>query len=435
MIKLSNSLSGKKEDFKPLGSPIKIYSCGPTVYSEQHLGNMRSMLLPDFLIRTLKYNNLKVKHVLNYTDVGHLTSNKDFGEDKVEKAAKSLGFTGKEITKKYIDIFEKDLTKLNIQLGKRVKATDYIKEQIYLIKKLEKKGFTYETSDGIYFNTKKFKSYGELAGFGKIERIVGKRIALGEKKSPTDFALWKFSKNEKRLQEWESPWGVGFPGWHIECSAMSMKHLGSHFDIHTGGQDLSQVHHNNEIAQSEAATGKKFVNYWIHSGFLLTDNKKASKSIGNIYTLSQLEEEGYKADQVRYLFLQTHYKKPLNFTIDKLEAAKTALERIKRRIIELKSESHKGIDSTKQYESQFLKAINDDLNLPKALQVFQLTLHDFDFDTKKKLSLLKRFDSVLGLRINEMKESQEKIPSEINKLVQSRERLRKKQIMERSRRS
>jgi len=429
MIKLYNTLTGKKENFKPIKpGNVGIYSCGPTVYSEQHIGNMRTALLADFLIRTLKHHGFKVKHIINYTDVGHLTSNKDTGEDKVEKAAKSQGLTAKEIAKKYIDLFEQDLTKLNMQLGKRVKATDNIKEQISLISKLKKKKYTYETSDGIYFDTKKFKNYGKLAGFGKIERQEGKRIALGEKKNSTDFALWKFSGKEKRLQEWSSPWGVGFPGWHLECSAMSMKNLGEHFDIHTGGQDLSQVHHNNEIAQSEAATGKKFVNYWLHAGFLLFKEEKLSKSKGNTITLLELESSGFQPMHFRYLSLLTHYKKPLNFTFDKLDSAKVSYERIKRKILELQKQLHKGSDATKQYESQFHKAIYDDLNLPKAVQVFIKTLDDFDFNSKKKLKLLEHFDSVLGLGIKNMKESKLTIPKEVTKLVQSRERFRKNKM-------
>jgi len=428
MIKLYNSLTGKKENFKPIKSGnVGIYSCGPTVYSEQHIGNMRTTLLADFLIRILKHHGFKIKHIMNYTDVGHLTSGKDTGEDKVEKAAKKVGLTAKEITKKYIDLFELDLEKLNIQLGKRERATDNIKEQIALIKKLEKKKYTYETSDGIYFDSKKFKSYGKLAGFGKIERQEGKRIALGEKKNSTDFALWKFSGNESRLQEWDSPWGVGFPGWHLECSAMSMKNLGEHFDIHTGGQDLSQVHHNNEIAQSEAATGKKFVNYWLHGGFILFKEEKLSKSKGNTITLSELEED-FSPMHFRYLCLLTHYKKPLNFTFDKLDSAKVSYERIKRKILELKKQSHKGSDSTKQYESQFHKAIYDDLNLPKAIQVFIKTLDDFDFDSKKRLKLLEHFDSVLGIGIKEMKPVDFTIPKEVTKLLQARERFRKNKM-------
>ena len=321
-------------------------------------------------------------------------------------------------------MFESDLSKLNIKLGKRVKATDYIKEQIDLIKKLEKKGYTYETSDGVYFNTKKFKKYGQLAGFGKIDRQEGKRVTKKEKKNSTDFALWKLSGEEKRQQEWQSPWGVGFPGWHIECSAMSMKHLGESFDIHTGGQDLSQVHHNNEIAQSEAATGKPFVKYWIHGGFLKFQGKKASKSTGNMVTLSELEKD-YGPMHVRYLFLLTQYRKPLNFTIDHLEAAKAAYEHIKNKIIELRTQTHKGEDSWKEHEAEFHKAIYNDLNMPKAIQAFIKTLDDFNFDPKKKIKLLEHFDQVLGIGVKNMKAEKLQIPKPIQDLIEKRDALRK----------
>jgi cysteinyl-tRNA synthetase len=432
-LQLYNTLTKKKENFKPLGNTIKIYTCGPTVYSFQHIGNMRSFLLADFLIKILKYNQFKVKHVINYTDVGHLTSDSDHGEDKMEKAAEKEGLLAQEIAKKYINSFESDIIKLNIEFGKRVKASEHIDQQISLIQKLEKEGFTYKTSDGIYFNTKKFKTYGVLSGFGKIKRKAGVRIALKEKKNSTDFALWKFSpEKEKRQQEWSSPWGTGFPGWHIECSAMSTYYLGKHFDIHTGGQDLSQVHHNNEIAQSEAATGKKFVNYWIHGGFLTFDNKKVSKSTGGLYTVSELEKENFSALHLRYLTLLTHYRKPLNFTLENLEAAKSAYEKIRRKIIETKSQIHKGKDLTKLYENQFKKAINKDLNLPQAVQIFLKALDDFNFDPKKKLSLLKKFDTVLGLQIVHMNKAHEKIPKEIKELIKQREKLRKEKNFEKA---
>ena len=425
MITLFNTLSGKKEPFKPIKTgKVSIYSCGPTVYAEQHIGNMRSMLLADLLIRMFEYNKYKVNHIINYTDVGHLTSDRDEGEDKIELAAKKEHLTAKAITQKYIDLFEKDIKKLNIELGKRVRATDTIKEQIELIKKLEKKDYTYKTSEGIYFNTGRFKSYGQLAGFGEAEIKAGVRIAKGGKKHNTDFALWKFSGEEKRLQEWDSPWGRGFPGWHIECSAMSMKYLGKHFDIHTGGQDLSQVHHNNEIAQSECATGKKFVNCWMHGGFLMYGGEKVSKSKGGLYTVSELESLNYDPLHYRYLCLLTHYKKPLNFSIENLEAAKNAYERLKRKIIEIKKETHKGSDLTKQYESAFLEAINDDLNIPKAMQVLWEAVDNFDFNTKKKIKLLEKFDSVLGLNIKSFKEQKIVIPEKVQTLVDQRESLR-----------
>jgi len=425
VITLFNTLSGKKEPFKEIKkSNVSIYSCGPTVYAEQHIGNMRSMLLADLLIRMFEYNKYKTNHIINYTDVGHLTSDRDEGEDKVELAAKKEHSTAKAITQKYIDLFEKDIKKLNIKLGTRVRATDTIKDQIELIKKLEKKGYTYKTSDGIYFNTGKFKNYGELAGFGEAERKAGARVNIGEKKHNTDFALWKFSGDEKRLQQWPSPWGLGFPGWHIECSAMSMKYLGEHFDLHTGGQDLSQVHHNNEIAQSECVTGKKFVNYWVHGGFLMYGGEKVSKSTGGLYTVSDLEALGFQPLAYRYMCLLTHYKKPMNFSIDNLEAAKNAYERLKRKVVEIKKESHKCSDLTKQYESSFEEALNDDLNLPKAMQVVWQAIDDFDFDSKKKLKLLEKFDSVLGLNIKSIKEEKVKVPKPVMELVKKRESLR-----------
>ena len=429
-LKFHNTLTIKEEEFKPINKKlVTIYSCGPTVYSNQHIGNMRTMLLTDILIRTLKYNKHLVKHVINYTDVGHLTSDSDIGEDKIEKAAKETGLTVKEIATKYIKRFEEDIEKLNIKFGKRLKATDHIPEQINLIKKLEEKNYTYKTLDGIYFNTKKFKKYGELSGFGKIKRQAGKRIALKDKKNITDFALWKFSLNTKRQQEWSSPYGIGFPGWHLECSAMSMKHLGTTIDIHTGGQDLSQVHHNNEIAQSEAATEKKFVNYWLHGGFLLFNNQKVSKSSGGLYTISELEKLNFSPLHFRYLCLLTHYRKPLNFTLENLDSAKKSFERIKRKSIEIKSQTDKGKDLTQLYKNKFHKAINDDLNIPQAIQVFLKALDDFNFDPKKKLPLLFNFDKILGLKIkNIQQETQISLPQKVQKLIQSRERFRKNKL-------
>lgn len=418
-IYLHNTLSGKTEKFKPIGKEVGMYSCGPTVYSEQHIGNMRTMLLADFVKRVLIFNKYKVKHVMNYTDVGHLTEN-DVGEDKVESFAKKHGKNVKEITGHCINKFEDDLKKLNYIFPKFVKATDHIEEQIKLIKKLEKKGYTYLTADGVYFDTSKMKNYGKLAGFDKMQRQAGKRVSLGGKRNVTDFALWKFS-SESRLQEWDSPWGKGFPGWHIECSAMAIKYLGEHFDIHTGGQDLSQVHHNNEIAQSECATGEKFVNYWIHGAFLNFDGEKMSKSKGGFYTVSDLEEQGYIPEHLRYLFLLTHYRKPLNFTFENLDSARNAFEKLKRKILELREMDVKGNDG-KGYEKMFLESVNNDLNFPEAVQVMHKMLDD-NLSSKAKLKLLYSFDEVFGLGLKEIKE--ERIPEEVRKLVIEREKARK----------
>ena len=427
MVKLYNTLKRKKEAFKPIGKEVGVYSCGPTVYWYPHIGNMRAYIFADTLKRVLLFNDYKVKQIINITDVGHLTSDRDEGEDKIEKEAKKEGKTAKEISEFYFSIFKEDIKKINILFPDVwPKATEHIKEQIELIKELESKGYTYKTSDGVYFDTSKFKNYDKLAKLKKEELKAGARVEMRDKKNPTDFALWKFSESPgKRQQEWDSPWGVGFPGWHIECSAMSMKYLGEHFDIHTGGEDHIPVHHTNEIAQSECATGKKFVNYWMHIRWLLFKGEKVSKSTGGLFTISELEGLGYKPLAYRYFVLLTHYRKPLDFSLTNLDAAKTAFERITKKIIEIKKEHHKGEDRTKEYESAFLEAINDDMNTPKAIQVFIKALEDFDFDTKKKLALLEKFDEVFGIGVKEMKEELVKVPADVQKLIDSRERLRK----------
>ncbi|PIN93436.1 cysteine--tRNA ligase [Candidatus Pacearchaeota archaeon CG10_big_fil_rev_8_21_14_0_10_31_24] len=423
-----NTLTRKKEKFIPIKKgEVGIYSCGPTVYWYQHIGNLRTYIFSDILKRILQYNGYKVKQIINITDVGHLTSDADSGEDKMEKAASKEGKNASEIAEYYFDIFHSDLKKLNIsEPNKWTKATEYIKEQIELISKLEKKGFTYKTSDGIYFDSSKFKGYGKLANLENVKLLAGKRINLGEKKNKTDFALWKFSNpNEQRQQEWKSPWGIGFPGWHIECSAMSMKYLGETFDIHTGGQDHIPIHHTNEIAQSEASTGKKFVNYWMHGAFLVNqEGKKVSKSTGGLLTITELEEQGYKSEHYRYFCLLTHYKKPLIFNFDNLDSAKVAYEKTKRKIGDLRKLHYKGEDKTSEYSEMFLEAINDDLNISKAIQIFLKALEDINFDSIKKIKLLEKFDEVLGLGVSEMKELKLSLPKEVKSLIEQREKLR-----------
>ncbi len=435
-ISFYNTLTRKKEEFTPMKKGhAGIYSCGPTVYSWQHIGNMRAYIFADLLRRCLEYNRYKTKHIINVTDVGHLTSDGDYGEDKMEKAAEKEGRRAEDLARYYYSFFVDDLKKLNVMMPtKWVWASKHIKEQIELIKKLERKGYTYKTKDGIYFDSSKFKNYGKLARLNLSGLKAGKRVDIGEKKSKTDFALWKFSSpEEKRQQEWDSPWGVGFPGWHIECSAMSMKYLGEHFDIHTGGEDHIPVHHTNEIAQSEAATDKKFANYWLHNAFLVDEEgKKVSKSRGGLYTISELEEKEFKPEHFRYFCLLTHYRKPLTFTLDNLDAAKKAYERIFRKIIGLRDEKHKGKDFSERYRKDFLEAVNDDLNMPKAIQVLIEALDDFDFDPRKKLKLLEDFDNVLGLGIKGMKEKVEKIPMNIRKLVRAREAARAEKDWERA---
>ncbi len=420
MLKIYNTLTRKKENFKPIEKgKVGMYVCGPTVYWYQHIGNLRTYIFADILRRVLKYDGFKVKHVMNVTDVGHLTSDEDTGEDKMERAAAKEGKKAEDIANFYWKIFREDFKKLNIiEPDIWSKATEHIKEQINLIRKLEEKGFTYKTSDGIYFDTSKFKNYGKLAKL-KVEGLeAGKRVDLKEKKNPTDFALWKFSLGVKRQQEWNSPWSVGFPGWHIECSAMSMKYLGEHFDIHTGGIDHIPVHHTNEIAQSEAATGKKFVNYWMHGAFLTSKGEKISKSKGGLYTISDLEKLGFAPLIYRYLVLNAHYRKMLDFSLEAMENAKISYERLKNIISELKADGK----INKKYLKEFEDAMNDDLNMPNALAVLWKLVRDEM--AEGKFETIKKMDSVFGLDL--LKKEKVIIPAEIKKLAEEREKARGK---------
>jgi cysteinyl-tRNA synthetase len=421
MLKVYNTLNRKKETFKPIHEgKVGMYTCGPTVYWYQHIGNLRSYIFSDILKRVLNYNNYKVKHVINITDVGHLTSDADEGEDKMEKSAAKEGKTPREIANYYFKIFEQDLEKLNIiQPAIWCNATRHIAEQIDLIDKLEEKGYTYKTSDGMYFDTSKFKDYAKL-GKLNIENLKGgKRVSLGEKKNKTDFALWKFSpKGGKRLQEWRSPWGTGFPGWHIECSAMATKYLGEQFDIHTGGEDHVPIHHTNEIAQSECGFGvKPWVKYWMHGAFLTFSGEKMSKSSGKIATLDDLNKQGFSAMDYRYFVLTGHYRKQLNFTKNNLENAKNSYERLKNIIKEIPKEK----EFNKKYITEFEKAINDDLDMPKAMQVLWELVRDSK--AKHKYETIEKMDEIFGLDL--LKFEKVKIPREVKKLVQEREDARK----------
>ena len=429
MLKLYNTLTRGKEIFKPIKKgKVGIYGCGPTVYWYQHIGNIRRYVFEDILKRILLFNNYNVKHIINVTDVGHLTSDADEGEDKIEKAAKKERKTAKEISQHYFDVFKSDLTKLNFTMpDKWTWATKYIKEQIDLIKKLEEKGYTYKTSDGIYFDTSKLKDYGKLACLNIKGLQKAKRIKFGEKKNKTDFALWKFSEKPRvRQQEWNSPWGIGFPGWHIECSAMSIKELGKQFDIHTGGIDHIPVHHTNEIAQSESATGKKpWVKYWLHSNHLILEKGKMSKSSGDILTISELEKKGFEPLEFKYLCLLTHYRKKLIFSEKNLSSAKNAYQRLKNIISGIKDTLTGTSDKTinKTYLKEFENAINDDLNTPRALQVLWKLVRDEK--AVGKIQTIKKMDEVFGLDL--LKKGKIKIPDDVKKLVKERENARKKQ--------
>ena len=424
-LKFYNTLVRKKEIFKPMKSGfVGIYSCGPTVYWYQHIGNLRSYIAWDILKRILQFNGFKVNHIVNVTDVGQLTSDADTGEDKMEKAAKKEGKTAKEISEYYFRIFREDLDKVNfIQPDHWPKATDNIPEQIEMIKKLEEKGYTYRTSDGIYFDTSKLSDYGKLANLNVEGLEAGRRIAIGEKRNKTDFALWKFSdltSSVKRQQEWKSPWGIGYPGWHIECSAMSSKYLGEQFDIHTGGQEHISVHHPNEIAQSEAVFEKKpWVRYWLHSAWLLFKGEKVSKSKGEILRLSDLEGKGYAPLEYRYFCLTTHYRKPLEFSLDKLGAAQNSYRRLKNIISELDNGDDKKLNES--YLNEFKEAINDDMNMPEALQVLWKMLRDGN--AEGKLKTIEEMDEVFGLDL--LKEDKIDIPEEIKELAEKREKARR----------
>ncbi|MDD3170352.1 MAG: cysteine--tRNA ligase [Candidatus Pacebacteria bacterium] len=404
MFKLYNTLKRKKEEFKPLkDKEAGMYTCGPTVYWYAHIGNLRTYIFEDLLKRVLEYDGYKVKHAMNITDVGHLTSDSDTGEDKLEKGAKKERKTVWDIADFYTKQFKKDLKALNIkEPDVWVKATDTIKEQINLIKDLEKKGFTYVIKDGVYFDTSKLEKYGRLWGPKERKELKGRIEEVKEKKNKTDFALWKFSpKDEKRQMEWDSPWGKGFPGWHTECVVMSSKELGIPFDIHCGAVDHVSIHHTNEIAQAEAAFGKPLANFWLHGEFLTLKGGKMSKSLGNIVTLGSLIEKGINPLAFRYLCLGVHYRSKLIFSDESIEFASNSLNKLYEKIFELKQNSQKENKEKKEsYKKKFLNFINDDLNLPQALALTWDMLKDKDLGNKDKYELLLDFDKVFGLNLS-----------------------------------
>ena len=395
-IKLYNTASRSIEEFVPIDeNEIHVYSCGPTVYHYAHLGNMRAYVFADILQRTLKTKYAKVKHVINITDVGHLVSDGDTGEDKLEKGSAREGKSVWDVAQFYTDAFMSDLERLNIDKNNFLfpRATDYIAEQVAIVKALEDKGYTYTTNDGVYFDTSKWDKYADFAKLKTDSLNAGERVDMGEKKHATDFALWKFSpKNEQRQMEWESPWGVGFPGWHIECSAMSEALLGKHFDIHTGGIDHIPVHHTNEIAQSECAhNGERFVNYWCHVNFLTDKIGKMSKSGGDFLRLQTLIDAGYNAEAYRYLLLQTHYRKEVEFSYESLDAAVQGLVTLRKKYNKYKlASADNGQDSDFDTWDKFLSALYNDLNTAKALAVIHSSTNYKDIE---------RMCEVLGIKI------------------------------------
>lgn len=396
-----NTLSRKKELFETSYPEVGLYCCGPTVYNFAHIGNLRTYIFEDIFKRALLSLGYKVKHVVNITDVGHLTSDADTGEDKMEMGAKRDGKTVWEIAEFYTRKFMENINDLNI-LNADVwpKATDHIPEMIDLVKKIEDNGLAYRTEDGIYFDTIKFPTYCDFARLEPESLRAGSRIAMGDKKNPTDFALWKFSpKDTKRMMEWDSPWGVGFPGWHIECSAMSLKYLPQPVDIHCGGIDHVRIHHTNEIAQVEAATGKQYVRYWIHGEFLVMDKGKMAKSGGGFITLDTLKERKINPLVYRMFCFTAHYRSPLNFSWESIENAENGLKNL-RSLVAKETAGIKG-DAVKERVDRILEsfwyAVYDDLNMPQAVAAVWDILHRSEFSPEEKKVAIAEADSILGL--------------------------------------
>ncbi|HRW11024.1 MAG TPA: cysteine--tRNA ligase [Caldilineaceae bacterium] len=422
-LRLYDTYTRSLRDFTPLNPPeVGLYTCGPTVYDYAHIGNLRTYLFEDILRRVLEFNGYQVKHVMNITDVGHLVSDADSGEDKMEKGSRRTGKTAWAIAEFYTQAFQDDLRRLNI-LEPTIwcRATDYIPEQIAMIECIAAKDYAYTTTDGVYFDTAKLNDYGYLARL-KIEGLqAGMRVDMGEKRNPTDFALWKFSpKNEQRQMEWESPWGVGFPGWHIECSAMSAKFLGAFFDIHCGGEDHIPVHHTNEIAQTEACHGTHLANFWLHGYFLQLDDAKMAKSAGDFLRVQTLLDRGYDPLVYRFFCLSGHYRAKLNFTWEGLDGAATALNRLRSAV-----HSWGAAGSVDEgLMDQFVAQINDDLNMPRALAVvWELVRSDLP-DAAKKATVL-QFDRVLGLGLAAWQPQETTVPDDILALLAQRQQARK----------
>ena len=434
-IRLFNTMTRKTEEFKPLvPGKVGFYSCGPTVYHYAHIGNMRSMIHNDILKRMFIENGYTVHHVMNITDVGHLTGDdSDSGDDKMERGAARDHKSVWDIAQFYTDEFLRDFDDLNnIRPTDMPRATDYIAEQIDLVKKLQDLGYTYEISgDGIYYDTSKFPAYGALTGGSVAGNRAGARVEYNDaKRNPTDFALWKFSpKDKKRQMEWDSPWGIGFPGWHAECSAMSMKLLGNHFDIHTGGEDLSRIHHTNEIAQSEPITGAPWVNYWVHFSFLVNKSgDKMSKSGGEFLGLDAVRKRGYDPLVYRYLILLGHYQTQLAFSWDAMDAAANGYKNLVRRVAELLLDTEPGaLDNAKfdEWHNRILSPVSDNMKTAEALVQIQELLRTNDVNASTKIALFEFVDRLLGLdfigRAKRMNDTEsETAPAEIMALADAR---------------
>lgn len=420
MLKFFNRLTRKKEEFVPYNKDtVTMYSCGPTVYNYQHIGNLRAYVFMDLIRRTLKLNGYKINGAMNITDVGHLTSDGDEGDDKMFVASQREKKSPYEIAEFYSGVFFEDLKKMNIGFPEHIlKATDHVEDMIIYVEKLVEKGFAYETSKGIYFSVEKFGDYGCLSGIKTQDRMAGARIEVDEEKHhPADFALWIKAPKE-HIMQWQSPWGMGYPGWHIECSVMGQKYLGEHIDIHTGGIDHVTVHHENEIAQNDSLCGHQVVKTWMELEFLQIDGGKMSKSLGNVYTLSDLEEKGYTGMDYRYFLLMAHYSKMQNFTFEALSGAKNTLANLYKLAKKHREAQETDIDLS-PYKQRFVEAVNDDLNTPLALGIVweMIKLEP----NKNVYNMLVEFDSILGFSIEEnTKETALDIPEEISLLAKQR---------------
>lgn len=434
-IQVYNTLTHSKEKFNPIdNNQIKIYSCGPTVYSYAHIGNFRTYVFVDSLRRMFKYNGYKLEHVMNITDVGHLTSDADTGEDKMEKAAKKEGKNPYEIAEFYTKAFMEDMKKLNIDMPNIIsKATDNIPEMLQMVKDIIDRGYAYETTKGIYFDVSKLDKYPVLSNNNVEGQEAGARIDVDpEKRNPYDFAIW-IKAPENHIMKWDSPWGKSYPGWHLECSAMGRKFLGEHFDIHTGGIDHVPIHHENEIAQSKGATGCVPANYWMHCEFLLVDGGKMSKSLGNVYTLAELQEKGIEPLAYKLFCFTAHYRNKLNFTFDGVKASQVALNRLREGYFKHKEGNEKiNQHIIENYEQKFNSAINDDLNMPLAMGIVWEVIKE----SKKSVEyakLIEKFDEVMGLNLKNYNPNKEtKIPKEIEELVEERTKARQEKNWQKS---
>lgn len=431
-----NTLSREKEKFIPIKNEnVEMYTCGPTVYNYAHIGNLRTYIFEDVLKKSLRYLGYKVNHVMNITDVGHLQSDADEGEDKMQLGAKRENKTVWEIARFYEDAFFEDCQKLNVEKPTVVsRATEHIQEMIDLIKILEEKGYTYISNGNVYFEIDKFHDYNKLANLSMEELEAGSRVEIdANKKNPLDFVLWfTNSKFKNQIMQWDSPWGRGFPGWHIECSAMSIKYLGERIDIHCGGIDHIPVHHTNEIAQSECALGHKWVNYWMHGEFLVLDSGKMSKSKGDFLTVSKIEENGFNALDYRYFCLQSRYRKQLVFSFDALQDGKNSYKKLKSKISSItKSVVYTDIIDDKKvslYKEKFAEQISDDLNMPNAFTILSEVIKNSELSNKEKHYLIEDFDKVLSLDllVEDCEKNIASIDEEyVNRLIYEREEARK----------